>query len=317
MTTPLPLTVLGGFLGAGKTTLVNRLLAGARGVRLAVLVNDFGAVSIDQYLIAGRDAQVVTLANGCICCSLQQDLITQVEELAARGAGAFDHLLIEASGLSDPSQLLRTLGHPRLRERISINCCATVLDAARFSELDGAARALAEQQLLGADIALLSKLDAAGEAPAEAARAHLREAGVRCLDITDVAALWTVLLGQEHATAQERRYLPAAPAAADQFEHWSFEPAGTCELHALRATLASLPVQIYRAKGFVRVREAEGLRCTVQVVGDRVDIRRAGGDSLPGEDILVFVAARGRVDWTDVTRRLHGCLTAVRAPGPS
>ena len=100
----MPVTVIGGYLGAGKTKLLNRLLAEAEGRRLAVLVNDFGEVNIDAALIANRDGETISLTNGCVCCSIGDNLGMTLYDLAERPDGP-EHILVEASGVADPARI--------------------------------------------------------------------------------------------------------------------------------------------------------------------------------------------------------------------
>ena len=110
----LAVTIIGGYLGAGKTTLLNRLLADVHGMRLAVLVNDFGAVNIDAALIANRDGETISLTNGCVCCSIGDNLGIALYDLAERRDGP-EHIVVEASGVADPARIAHYAGcHPRL-----------------------------------------------------------------------------------------------------------------------------------------------------------------------------------------------------------
>ena len=101
---PLPMTVISGYLGAGKTTLVNAILSGDHSLRIAVLVNDFGKIAIDERLIGGRDGDVIALANGCMCCQIGGDLYDAIDRIL-RMRERFDHLLIETSGVADPAKV--------------------------------------------------------------------------------------------------------------------------------------------------------------------------------------------------------------------
>ncbi|HVW68600.1 MAG TPA: GTP-binding protein [Steroidobacteraceae bacterium] len=306
----LAVTVIGGFLGAGKTTLINRLLAASADRRTAVLVNDFGAINVDERLIESRDAGIMTLTNGCICCSLQSNLVEQVDEIVRRDGPAFDHLIIETSGVSDPGEILRALGYPRIRERITVSSVAAVVDAARFGLLTGPARQLAESQVLAADLVLISKLDMATADQVSATRAACEALGTRCLELSQLAALWDVLCTADPRPESGTAYTALAPPAHSSFEHWSFSEPGPYGLQALRRTLSSLPTDIYRVKGFTHLQEVPDAECVVQVVGDRVEIRRTDAEPRESRDVLVFIGARGRVDWTDVAGRLRACQPA-------
>src|SRR5271167_3568234 len=126
-----PITILTGFLGAGKTTLLNRILTGTHGLRVGVLVNDFGSVSIDAELVVGVDSNMTTLANGCVCCEIRDDLVESVTSLLARPEPN-EYILLEASGVADPGGIFTTFNDPDLRDRIRLDSVTCVIDADQF-----------------------------------------------------------------------------------------------------------------------------------------------------------------------------------------
>jgi hypothetical protein len=123
-----PITILTGFLGAGKTTLLNRILTGNHGLRVGVLVNDFGAVNIDAELVVGVDGNMISLANGCVCCQIRDDLAESVTALLARPE-TVEYILLEASGVADPAGIFMTFSDPGLRDRIRLDSVTCVVDA--------------------------------------------------------------------------------------------------------------------------------------------------------------------------------------------
>ena len=153
---PVPILLVTGFLGAGKTTIVNHLLAHAEGRRIAAVVNDFGAINIDAELIAGASDGVVSLSNGCICCSLEGDLLRTLATLLRRDPRP-EFIVIETSGIADPSDIVRNLMDPVIWREAPLETVLCVVDATtpaeRFDD------ALLRSQLRMADVVALSKLD--------------------------------------------------------------------------------------------------------------------------------------------------------------
>ena len=164
-------TVIGGFLGAGKTSLVNRVLAGGGDTRFAVLVNDFGALNIDQSLIDSRDSQIMQLSNGCICCSLAGGLVDAMVSLM-QYRDRIDHILIEASGVSYPGRIMDFARiDPDLRPGLTL----VLVDAAGMPDQINDPR-LAEviaAQMQDADMFLLTKTDIASDHEIARTRAYL------------------------------------------------------------------------------------------------------------------------------------------------
>ncbi len=155
---PTPITLVTGYLGAGKTTLLNHLLSADHGRRIAVIVNEFGEVGVDGELVLNLEEDVVELTNGCVCCTMREDLIETIEELLER-EDAFDHIVIETTGIADPgSTVMTVLQHPDAGERFEVDGVVTVVDALnlpRQMEHGPEARA----QIAYADAIVVNKTD--------------------------------------------------------------------------------------------------------------------------------------------------------------
>jgi G3E family GTPase len=166
-------TVLGGFLGAGKTTVLNALLAGDHGVRLGVLVNDFGAIDVDGRLVVGVEGETMTLSNGCVCCSIRDDLLAAVHGMLARPDRP-DHLVVETSGVSDPAAVARTFDGLVRAELVRLDGLVAIVDAEQVQRLEGRSKRLALHQVACADWAVLHKADLVTPAQLDAVEAWLR-----------------------------------------------------------------------------------------------------------------------------------------------
>lgn len=303
-----PLTILAGFLGSGKTTLLNRILAGTHGVRVAVLVNDFGSINVDGRLVVDRDATMIELDNGCVCCSVSADLVSQLTELL-EGPRRPEHVLVETSGVSDPGRLLVALRDPHLRRLARVDGVITLVDAAGIDEVPPAHIELARRQLATADVIVLNKVDLVDEGRRAELRSQLSLPRVRILEAIDGDVPLEIVLGvdrHDHAS-------PAIDAPHDAFATWTWVSSRPLAYAAVREVLGSLPEGVYRAKGFLHLAESPEERIVAHVVGRRVDLRPHGPwNGSPRRSELVFISLEPELDAPALRRRLAGTVAAAQ-----
>lgn len=264
----IPVTVIGGYLGAGKTTLLNRLLADPQGVKLAVIVNDFGSVNIDAALIANRDGETISLTNGCVCCSIGDNLALALHDFAERPDGP-QHIVVEASGVADPARIANYAGsHPRL----FLDGIVVVADVetVRARVHDAYVGDLVRRQLETADLIALSKTDLVDAKTVQQVQEWIsvEVPDARVVTAPRVGQVADLLLSGPGGHAVLYDALPGGEHAR-QFMTWSFVRGGVLDGDALRTVIAALPAAVVRAKGIVRLAEAPDRRFVLQLVGRR------------------------------------------------
>lgn len=301
-----PVTVLAGFLGAGKTTLLNRILAGGHGLRVAVLVNDFGSVSVDDRLVVSRDATTIALDSGCVCCSLSNDLVSQLTQLL-EGPAAPEHVLVETSGVSDPGRVLVALRDPHLRTIARVDGVVTLLDAASVDAVPAPHLELVRRQLAAADVIVLNKADLVSGEELEEVRRRFTYPGARVIAASYALVPLPLLLGLE----SERDGDGAAGGEGPPFATWSWTSPRPLLYERVRAVLASLPESVFRAKGFLHLAEAPEQRVVAHAVGRRVELRPLGPwNGTLARSELVFVGLDPDVDAESVCTRLDEAAAA-------
>lgn len=330
--TKIPVTVITGFLGAGKTTMIRHLMQNPQGKRLAILVNEFGTVGVDgEILKSCADANcpvenIVELANGCICCTVADDFIPTIEALMALPQRP-DHILIETSGLALPKPLLKAFDWPAIRSKITVDGVVALADAeavaaGRFAPDVAAVDAqraaddsldhetplseVFEDQIACADIVLLSKADLAGEAGLAAARAVIDAEAPRKLPVlpmTDGVIDPRVILGLNAAAEDDLAARPSHHDGADDHEHDDFDSVvidlpEVADIEDLVARVQRLAREqhILRVKGYVAV-AGKPMRLLLQAVGERVrhQFDRPWG-ATPRQTRLVVIAEHHDID---------------------
>lgn len=311
MSARIPVTILSGYLGAGKTTLINHALTQPHGLRLTVLVNDFGSVNVDATLIRSRDAETIELSNGCVCCTIGDDLGDALTAIADSPEPP-DHVLLEASGVSEPARIARTAGYwPgfTLDAVIVAADAVSVQDRAR----DKFVGTLVRSQLKSADIIALTKTDIIGAPELEKVRTWLSSelTAPKILNAPHGALPAALFFGHIEDSASLRAQSPdqqTPPHTHDhahdhkhEHDHAHYEtafwrPDGSVNLTSLRSTLVDLPASIHRAKGYVT--DAETLECLlVQCVGRRCEITKAPALTEPGI-VMISASADGALEET-------------------
>ena len=339
----IPVTVITGFLGAGKTTLVRHLLQNPQGKRLAVIVNEFGDVGVDGEILRScalpdcPEENIVELANGCICCTVADDFIPTIEALMALVPRP-DHILIETSGLALPKPLLKAFDWPDIRSRITVDGVIAVADAeavaaGRFApdlarlqaqrEADDSIdhetplSEVFEDQIACADLVLLTKSDLAGADGVAAARAVIAAEAPRPLPVIEVLEGVVdprVILGLGAAAEDDIAARPSHHDAEEDHDHEDFDSVvidipeqADPQVLAARIEALANDRQILRVKGYAAV-AGKPMRLLVQAVGARVRVQydRAWGADEARQGRLVVIAEHDDIDADAIRLALAG-----------
>ncbi len=313
----LPVTVLTGFLGSGKTSLINRILKGDHGKRIAVLVNDFGRINIDEMLISSIDGNIVSLENGCACCSLANDLVMSFQQVLPLRP---DHIFVEASGVANPYAIVRTIQRPALRESIRLDSVITMVDAAEFLNLcaaDGNAnlRNLIADQITIADIIIVNKIDLVSDTELDEVKRQVQQ-----------IARWARLIATSHADIPidiiliiDRKPNGFSTYSAvradignhhDLFDSWSFVSDRPFSLSALQKQLSQLPTSVLRAKGVLMTTELPDEKIILQQVGIRSNFTHGGAWARQTRrSQLVLIGLVGSLDKPQLQYSFECCLS--------
>lgn len=304
MSQAIPVTLLGGFLGAGKTTLLNHLLSSMAGRRVAVLVNDFGAINIDASLVRRHQGETLELTNGCICCSLGNNLLLTLIDLLNRPDPP-EQLLIEASGVADPAKLAQlALADPGL----SLDAVLVMVDGAAIQQQvdDPYVGETVRRQLAAADLLILNKRDLLGADALSALKDWLAGVvpGVPVVKAEYAEVPVAVLLGLAGAGTRAES-LAGTVAHPDYTTLVLDDPRGVDEA-SLETLLETLPGAVLRVKGVMR--STTERRLVVQRVGRRLACHDAGPWSAGERSRLVLIGLASQVDLSAWEARLAALL---------
>ena len=303
--TKIPVTIITGFLGSGKTTLISQLMQNPLGKRLAVIVNEFGDVGVDGQILKGcaipncPEENIMELANGCICCTVADDFIPTIEALMSLSAKP-EHILIETSGLALPKPLLKAFDWPDIRSRITVDGVIALADAEAVAsgqfapnlagveaqrEADNALdhetplSEVFEDQVACADLILLTKADLANEADKAKAKQIIANNTPRQLPIIEVVEGQIdprLILGLEAAAENDIEQRPSHHDGAPEHDHEDFDSAifNIAEFDSPETLVQKIEIlarehHILRVKGYAAI-SGKPMRLLVQAVGSRV-----------------------------------------------
>lgn len=306
----IPATVITGFLGSGKTTLIRNMLMNANGRKIALIINEFGDLGVDGDVLKGCGAEacseedIVELTNGCICCTVADDFIPTMEKLLARDRQV-DHIVIETSGLALPQPLVQAFNWPGIKTRVTVDGVVTVVDSAavaagRFADDEDAVQAqraadenldhenpleeVFEDQIVAADLVVLNKTDLVNTEALDGVRGIVSGATARKVATVTaeqgrlpIEILLGIGAGTEDLIASRKSHHEIEHEAGGDHDHDDFDSFVTRSKSVRNADAFRSELQkviaahdILRLKGFVDV-EGKPMRLVVQAVGSRVD----------------------------------------------
>lgn len=311
----IPVSIVTGALGSGKTTLLNYLLTANHGIRIGVIVNEFGDVGLDADLIETSEDDIIELPNGCVCCTVRGDLVEAVGKTLERD---IEYMLVETSGMAEPKPVANTFLVPELpiiRTRCKLDGIITVVDGEHFLRNEDET---VREQVEAADVVLLNKMDLIGEQQANRAEQRIQEIapGMYVFRTEHGRAPLNILLATGRFDID--RWLARGWDKREEHDHAagydavSIEQDRPLRLDAITGMLRSLPAEIFRAKGILSVGNLAALektnRMVFQKVGKRIEITFSR-DWRPNEERKTRIVLIGRnIDRKEWQSLLDGCV---------
>ena len=296
ITSPVPFTVIGGFLGAGKTSLLNHLLAQSSGIRCAVLVNDFGDLNIDESLISSHEGQTISLANGCVCCSISNDFNRTMINLVKR-IEEFDQVVVEASGVSEPDRIMDIA---RLDPELSPSGIVVLVDAAEVQNrsTDRYISNTVLKQLQTAELLIVNKIDLVSEeklAELEAWLEDVSPAAVRLNTTRGVVPVQMIFGGQIKGNRFSDKSDGETNRTEDsnyshhnhQFKSLALNSSKKLNRNTFEIWCDALPSSVIRGKGILYFGDEPGNSWVWQKVGGKSSIKKFSGNSSNSDLVLI------------------------------
>ena len=323
---PIPVTIIGGFLGSGKTSLLNHIINNTHGKRFAVLVNDFGEINIDAKLVVSVEGETISLANGCVCCVIRDDLLKEVIRLCERDPLP-EHIVIESSGVARPVSVAETFFNPAVQHLVEVQNMITLLDADLVIDDQADYTDLAYAQVAVADLVVINKTDLVPPQRLETVRKKVEA-------IVPRACIWETTFGEvpldlifddqmsrvmENLRGKNKLLTPHHEHHhGEEFATWTFRSQAEWSFNALQLAVEHLPKGIFRAKGMVRLDLETDDYGILQVTGRRGWLKLVEQEPDADEVVtteLVFIGKPGSTSNDDLKRHFEQAWQAANDQG--
>ncbi|GIT71349.1 MAG: cobalamin biosynthesis protein CobW [Pseudomonadota bacterium] len=293
---PVPFTVIGGFLGAGKTTLLNHLLTQSSGIRFAVLVNDFGDLNIDESLISSHEGQTISLANGCVCCSISNDFNQTMINLVKR-IEEFDQVVVEASGVSEPDRIMDIA---RLDPELSPSGIVVLVDAAEVQNrsTDRYISNTVQKQLQTAELLIVNKTDLVSREKLAELEAWLEDVSPTAVRLNTIGGVVPVqiIFGEQIKSNEFSDKSDGETNRTEdsnysyhnhQFKSLALNSSEKLNRNTFEIWCDALPPSVIRGKGILYFGDEPGNSWVWQKVGEKSSIKKFSGNSSNSDLVLI------------------------------